>query len=807
MLNLKEYKDKPTSLADYLPWAALVAPGVILNKDGSFMSIAKFRGPDLESASAAEQAVLAARINALIKPLGAGWVIYVEAKRQACRAYPVSDFPDPVSELIDRERRARFEEIDTHFETLSYLTLQYLPPAETTAKAESLLFERSGSAGETSYKDHLKRFSDSAEKLFSTMSSFMSGCDMLEDSALLTYLHSTISSKSHWIAVPETPMHLDSFLVDTPLTCGLQPMLGDDYLGVVGIIGLPDMTRPDQLHALLDLPFSYRWSVRFLPLDKPQAERLLNKYRRQWFAKRKGLLSILKETLSGEASALVDTDADNKAADVTGALEELGADLVSYGYLTMSIVVCDAQENILKDKCRAVERAFNAQGIATVSESLNAVEAWLGTIPGQAYANVRMPLINSLNLAHLLPLSAPWAGPQKNEHLDGPPLLIANTASTTPFRLVTQVGDVGHTLVIGPTGAGKSVLLSLIAMQFRRYPEAQVFLFDKGGSSHASFLAMGGQYISASSEDGYQPLADIDRASRCGWARDWLLSLLAGEGVTITPDIKDSIWQALKSLASAPREQRTLTGLTMLLADSELSQAFAPFTLEGTYGALLDASEDTLTFSSLQAFEMEELMERTGAVAPVLSYLFERLEERFDGRPTLVILDEAWLYLDHPLFAGKLKDWLKTLRKKNVSVIFATQSLADIAASPIAHSLIESCPTRIFLPNERAFEPNMQSLYTSFGLRDQQLELIAGATPKRDYYLMSSKGCRLFDLDIGPLALSLLSATTPEAHRQINELLKQYGPEDFAHRFFRAHGFDWAADLIAELSHPSSSSP
>src|SRR5690606_30127056 len=140
-------------------------------------------------------------------------------------------------------------------------------------------------------------------------------------------------------------------------------------------------------------------------------------------------------------------------------------------------------------------------------------------------------------------------------------------------------------------------------------------------------------------------------------------------------------------------------------------------------------------------------------VLPVLSYLFHRLEERFDGRPTLLILDEAWLFLDHPLFAARIREWLKTLRKKNVAVVFATQSLADIAGSSIAPAIVESCPTRIFLPNDRAIEQQMRETYEHFGLNPRQIEIISQATPKRDYYAQTARGNRLFELGLGPLAL------------------------------------------------------
>ena len=161
---------------------------------------------------------------------------------------------------------------------------------------------------------------------------------------------------------------------------------------------------------------------------------------------------------------------------------------------------------------------------------------------------------------------------------------------------------------------------------------------------------------------------------------------------------------------------------------------------------------------------MEELMHSKGLIAPVLTYLFHRLEARFTGAPTFLVLDEAWVFLDDPMFASRIREWLKVLRKKNVSVIFATQSLADIANSPIAPAIIESCLSRIFLPNSRAMEPQQKEAYERFGLNNRQIQIIASATPKREYYFQSHGGNRLFDLQLGPVALAFCGAGSEQDH-------------------------------------------
>ena len=270
--------------------------------------------------------------------------------------------------------------------------------------------------------------------------------------------------------------------------------------------------------------------------------------------------------------------------------------------------------------------------------------------------------------------------------------------------------------------------------------------------------------------------------------------------VELTPELKDLLWTALLSLATAPQEERTLTGLSLLLQSNLLKAALQPYTLEGPFGALLDASEDQLSISEVHCFETETLMGESSAILPVLTYLFHRLEETFDGSPTLLVLDEAWVFLDHPLFAARIREWLKVLRKKNVAVLFATQSLADIAGSTIAPAIIESCPQRILLPNDRAIEPQARAIYESFGLNARQVELVARATPKRQYYLQSARGNRLFELGLGPIALALCATSDPATQSRINALLEADGTTDFAARFLASAGLDWAAELLGHAS-------
>ncbi len=808
MLNLAEYRRRADRLGDHLPWAALVASGVVLNKDGSFQRSFRFRGPDLESATEAELISACARANNVLKRFGSGWALFFDAERREAAAYPESDFPDAASWLVDQERRAAFLGQAAHFESRYHLTLVWLPAPDSAEAAGRSLVERPDAEKGRDWRAALAHFIAETDRALDLFASFMPEVHALDDGETLTFLHGTISTRQQTVAVPGTPIYLDALLADTPLTGGLEPRLGDHHLRTLTILGFPSVSRPGILDALNHQDFAYRWVTRFIVLDKGDATKALTKIRRQWFNKRKSITALLREVMYNQPSQLLDSDADNKVVDADLALQVLGGDHVAFGYLTTTITVMDTDRARVEDKVRQVERVVGGLGFTCIRESVNAVEAWLSSLPGQVYANVRQPLVHTLNLAHLMPLSSVWAGPSRNAHLGAPPLLHASTAGSTPFRLSTHVGDVGHMLVVGPTGAGKSVLLALIALQFRRYADAQVYIFDKGFSARAAVLAMGGAHhalgmgTDAGDTLAFQPLRGIDDAAERSWAAEWIAALLAHEKVLVTPEVKDAVWSALGSLASAPVEERTLTGLVLLLQSNALRTAVGAYTLDGPYGRLLDAAEQQFAFADVQCFETEALMSQAGVVAPVLTYLFHRLEERFDGRPTLLVLDEAWIFLDHPLFAARIREWLKVLRKKNVAVLFATQSLADIASSSIAPAILECCPQRILLPNDRAIEPQSREAYARFGLNDRQIELVSRATPKRHYYLQSARGNRLFELGLGPIALALCGASDAATQARIDAMLAEGGHADFAARFLVDRGLDWAAELLATFPDP-----
>ena len=808
MLSLREYREPTHRLPDYLPWACLIAPGVVLQKDAILQKTVAFRGPDLASSSPSELLSAVARLNNALKHLGSGWAFFIEAQRFQATRYPAGTWAQPAAWIVDLERRRAFESAGAHFESGYFLTIVWQLPASGQKRFNALFFDdpEERSPRQDNLRD-VASFQKAVVELVDIMRGVFVDVAELDDAQTLSYLHSTVSTNRHPVAVPATPMYLDALLPDMPFTPGEIPMLGECFLPTCTISGFPGTSLPGVLDDLNHLQVEYRWVTRYICLDKDDAKTHLEKYRKRWWSKRKGLWTMLKEEATKQESALLDSAAANKAADADAALQELGDDLVSFGYFTATVTVWDRDMPRARRKLQAVKQVIQSRGFVVRDETLNGREAWLGSLPGHVYANVRRPLVSSLNLAHLLPLSAVWAGDAENAHLKevsgvGQPHVQCSTVGATPFRLNLNVGDVGHTLIVGPTGAGKSTLLATLTLQWLRYPGARVIIFDKDRSARAATLAVGGMVYEPGNErapTAFQPLARIDDRAERSWASRFILNLLVAQRLDETPDIKRDIDQALDLTASAPRDQRTLTNLVVNLAGLRLKDALRPYTIQGTYGQIFDADHEDLADGFWQMFEMGHLMSLgQDAIVPGLDYLFHRVEDRFDGRPTLMVLDEAWLFLGHPIFVRRLQAWLKTLRKKNVYVVFATQEVADAAQSPITATIVSACHTKIYLPDEEALTPALMKAYQDFGLTETEVQILAGAQKKRDYYYRSVKGRRLFRLDLGPVGLAFAGLSSPDDQKFLDGMVAAVPPAEYAEHILRYRGLAWAADLVAE---------
>jgi type IV secretion system protein VirB4 len=809
MFSLKEYREPSHKLSDVLPWAALIAPGVVLQKERLVQKTIAFRGPDLSSSSEPELLSATARLNNALKRLGEGWALFIEAQRFECTDYPASSWSHPAAWLVDLERKCRFEEEGAHFESHYFLTFVWQLPARATKRLQGIFFSDPQKADEASELERdIAHFQAHCQELIDIMQSVFIEVHPLDDDETLTYLHSTISTQRHPVKAPEVPMYLDALLPDESFCPGDIPLLGSSFLPTLSFTGFPSTSLPGMLDALNHLRLSYRWVTRFIALDRTSAQSELETLRKRWWQKRKSLWMLIKEEAAQQPSALLDSAAAQKSTDADAALQELGEDLVAFGYLTSTVTVWHPDLEEARRRIAHVKKVIQSRGFVVREESFGAMQAWLGSLPGHVFANVRRPLLHTLNLAHIMPLSAIWSGTE-NEHLKerfgcSAPHVLTSTTGSTPFRLNLNVGDVGHTLILGPTGSGKSTLLNLLALGWLKYPGAQVFIFDKDRSARAATLAVNGHYYEPGGEGpslAFQPLMAIDQAHERLWASEFIQNLLLAQSMPLSASAKKEIDQALESLASDAPAHRTLSVFCDLVQSRDIREALRPYSLSGHYGRLFDADGDDFRSGRWIMVEMGHLMQMGEAViVPALDVLFHRIEAQFTGRPTLLILDEAWLFLSHSVFMRRLQSWLKTLRKKNVYVVFATQEVADAMDSPILPTMISACHVKIFLPDEEATSPAMMRAYQELGLSETEIGILATAQKKRDYYYRSSKGRRLFTLDLGPIALTFTGLSSPAEHLFLDDMIKSTAPEAYPQAMLRYRGLGWAADLLERAS-------
>jgi type IV secretion system protein VirB4 len=356
------------------------------------------------------------------------------------------------------------------------------------------------------------------------------------------------------------------------------------------------------------------------------------------------------------------------------------------------------------------------------------------------------------------------------------------------------VRDVGHTLIFGPTGNGKSTLVGLICAQFLRYPRAQIFIFDKGLSAYPLCKAVGGAHYAIASGQGapaFYPLKHLDTPMELNRACEWIALLLECQGKTVTDQHRKEIRRALIHLAD--QEKRTLTHYQSTVQDQSIKDALAFYTLSGAMGEVLDAEDTPFSQARLHVFEMEELLRRGPAsFLPTIAHIFNEIEIRCQQQdPTLIVVEELPHFLQGN-FGQTLETWFREKRKSNVSVVGVDQTLAKIMESPCCHSILENCFTYLFLPNLEADTELNAPYYRKLGLTDRQIDIIKSALPKRHYYYCSPLGRRLMDLGMGDVALSFVGVDGKKDRLRIDALIKQHS-DKWVYHWLKERGLsDWA---------------
>ena len=814
----KEFRQTRSGFPDLLRYASVIKPGVVLGKGGELMATFQYRGPDMQCSSEPELNFLRISACKMVNKLGKGWMMHTTTLRKESFDYDhAGAFPDPVTLAIEREREAQHKQEGTHYENEFFITFTYLADVMLVSKIREFAFETSDKGQMTPqriaqkalayFERHIMELVGSLESALKTRMTRCTARKVVDPTTLrpvwfddqLAHFKECLTGQPAPVRLPSktAATGVDFLLGSMGFITGIRPVLNGKNIRVVAIESLPDKeTQFGVLEVLNVLGVKFRWTTRWIARDAEAAKASTRIVRSKWRQKIRG---IVADAL-GRTTGPVNADAQAMSMDAEAVLNDWEEGSVVYGHWSSTVILTDTNAELLDASVTYLIREIQAKGFVARDEDVNCVEAFLGSLPGHGYENLRRPEIHSMNLADCLPLTSTWQGPLSNpcsfykKHYGNkvvPPLLQGSASGGTPFRVVLHNGDVGHTLMLGPTGAGKSTALGLIAAQHFRYPGAQFFGIEKGQSMMALCLGAGGTHYNfmvdeSEGKKGFPqfacaPLDQIDRIGDRAWAVDWVETIVTLHGEKVDVDMRSDIRRAMDLLATRPVGMRSITNFVQVVQNRSVKKVMSEY--EANFaGGMLNGTRDTITTSRFTVFEMEKLMELNDHhVVPVLLYLFRMVERKLDGSPTIVCLDEAWLMLKHPMFEDKLKEWFKVLRKANALVIFATQELQDVANSPIASTIFSACQTKILLPNAAAQMDDNARLYRQIGLTPREIELLMLATPKRDYLFISPAGRRLFQLELGPVALAFVAASGIDDRKAVQELRHQHGEQWLAH--------------------------
>ena len=718
--RLQRSKDRKRSLPDQLNFAFAEGDTLIM-KDGARMVMFACQGPDLNSASIEELDAQRALANRALLRLDEGFAYQVDFIRYPSAPRPARTMADPVSAMIDHEAAIHYAQEGRHLESQTVMSIAWRAPSAMQGRVGRWFI-----SGQPPVHHHRERerewFEQQMEEFAAAMAPVWKMTRLSIDE-MLSHVTSCINGRISQVRAPRGIVPLDSVLGNQDLITGFKPRIGGRHLRVISLSGFPQFSHAELVNFLSELSFTFRYSIRSIPLPIRGAVNTIGIHRRNWIQKKKGARALVSETLgSGNGTAYQNEHAIEMADDANAALKAAESGDVRFCYVTPKIIVTADTSAEADERARQLFQITQNLGFDPRHETINAVEAWLGSIPIHGWYDVRKPLVNTRNLADILPLTTVWPGLATNPcpyyPVNTPALCYGATTGGTPFRLNLHVSDVGHTMLIGPTSTGKSVALATIAANARAIPNIRIFFMDKGYSAYVLTKALGGAHLNlAEDEVPLQPLAriddPIDRMKTQSLLEDWM----AVANVTLLPGQSKALHRGLTLLAEQAPSARTFTTLIAHVQDEGVRTALQPYEQGGKYGRLLDADSDVTIDNDFITFELETLMSMGPQVTiPVLTYLFHRIEQRLDGRPTLIIIDEAWIALANRTFSTKLQEWLRTFRKKNAAVVLATQSLSEIATSDYRDILLESCPTKIYLPNNSAKSQQTRELYHKFGL-------------------------------------------------------------------------------------------
>jgi type IV secretion system protein TrbE len=808
MIPTSRFTRRTRAFCDYLRYALPMGNGIVRLKGNGYLRSYAFRGPDLATSSWPELIARSERLGGLLRKLDDQWGVHVDAFRVGARAYPEGGYwPDRLTFLLDQDRRIRYQAEGQHFETRHVVTfsfyprrnranrigrwLQHAPALEAgTDEVAEALFLRVTSEIASAARGAFLAF----EPLGALAVRNSLGRPVVFDETL-SFLSLCVRGRAQPIAlIDDAPMYLDGIIGADDVRTGWDIRAGGKHVAVLVIEGYPGYSYPGILDALAEQPCEYRWNQRFIPMSRRQADARLG-----WLSKGWGLVALGGVGfLTGGAAGKRDNVALRYKAQAITAQERAREGLM-YGHYLSTIVVHAPDEPTRDLVCERLKNTIEqVEGFAVRVEDENAMEAFIASLPGERDASeYREARVCVRNAAHFFPLTATWAGPAEHSNKrfgpGAPPLLWTTTGGATPFRLSLHVGELGHALVVGKSGRGKSALLMrLISAHLARYARARAWMFDVGFSAYKYCLGSGGFHHVIGAEGGptLAPLTGLrDPARRraiLGWLRSDLFELRA----PLSDEQAKELADALRDLSTI-REDARLSDLSVAVQDGSLRRI-----LEEYAGTFLDGRTDELDFRAIEGrghapfycFEYGPLgVDNALMMTPFVQYVRRRIREAVReelDEPGMVVFDEG----HRALKIGNLQEFgeelLREGRKGLLQFVFATQEPTDVMLAPVGPVLKNQTAVKIFLPNVDALTEGNYEAYTWLGLKHEEIALLARMEPFT-YLYKSEYGARVFSLEMSDFELAFLANAGNTDKGVVDRLIAEGGFVGWPARYLR----------------------
>jgi type IV secretion system protein VirB4 len=761
------WSSREARAGDRLPYARHLTDSVLGLRDDSALCVLRIGGLPFETEEAAQlDHMLAVRETMLRSVLDARFVLYHHVVRRRVAVALPAEFPDPFSAALDAARQQQLAHTPL-FVNEQFLTL-VRRPARGKAGLVERLTRRTGRGGDPDPRS-LRELEAAAGSLVAALEPYgvrllRRGRGHSEPLALLSALYN-----GEWRAVADPPAGTDlgHHLPYARVSFGIEAIETRragvrDFAAMLSVKDYADTTRAGMLDSLLRLPHELVLSESFAPADRQGARERID--------------------LAVRRLRSADEDALAERAQMMAARDALGAGQAGFGDHHLTVLVREHGLEALERASAAAASAMADIGIIAVREDTNLEPAFWAQFPGnEAYA-ARRALISTGNAAGFLSLHGFPLGRARGNHW-GDAVSVFETTSATPYFFNFHQGDLGNATIIGPSGSGKTVILNYLTAQAQKFGPRTI-LFDKDRGAEIFLRAMGAHYtrLVPGEPTGFNPLALADSPGSRAFLRLFLGHLLAARD----PGEEGVIADAVDALYDHDPRFRRLRHLRELLAGGrrpepgDLAARLAPWVADGPHAWLFDNAEDRLDLDRrIVGCDMTALLDQAVLRTPALLYLFHRIDERLDGKPTMILIDEGWKALDDPVFAARIRDWLKTLRKRNAMVGFATQSARDALDSRIASAIVEQTATMIFTPNARA---RAEDYCDGFGLTAHELALIrALPAGSRCFLVRHANDSMVVRLDLGahPELLTVLSGREAVV-RRLDALRAQVGDDPAA---------------------------